>query len=677
MPATLTSAAASPVMAPPAATANLRIGFVGAGRMAQDHVKAILRISGARVAAVADPALPARVAMRALVPEAEEFDSLESMLAADRCDVIHVCTPPSTHFRLAAAALQAGRHVYVEKPFVESSAEAAELLAIAERRGLKVAAGHQLLFESPTRVTTRFLPAIGKVVHVESYFAFRTVRRAPGGRVPLRPDLQLLDILPHPVYVLLHFLEKCSEGRTEIAALEVSETGTVHALLRRGHLTGTLVVTLEGRPVESYARLSGTNGALFADYVRGTVQRQIGPGSSGIDKALSPFRTASQLVFGTTRALGARALKKQRSYPGLVELFEAFYDSVRQGTPPPMSPESLAETTRIWEQVATKLEQHRQATLAEEPAPRTGPAIVVTGGTGFLGKEVVSCLVAHGDRVRVLARREPASWERVAGAEYAVADLGVPLSPALMADATTVIHAAAETAGGWEEHQRNSIDATANVLRAAAAAGVRDVIHLSSIAVLAKSGAMSEATPLAADGRTLGPYVWGKLESERMATDLGRELGLTVRIARPGPIVDSRAFEPPGRLGKRVGNLFIAVGSPGQRLPVIDVRFAARVLTWMAHHGPEAPAVLNLVQPELPTKRELLAELRRTNPDLRVVWLPTPLLFVLSGVATVLQKVLRPRKAAVSVRKVFAVEQVDTSRIAELAPAVESAPGAR
>src|SRR2546427_7919472 len=55
---------------------------------------------------------------------------------------------------------------------------------------------------------------------------------------------------------------------TLFRSLEVSQAGTVHALVRRGGVTGTLVVTLEGRPVESYLRVIGKNGSLFADYVR-------------------------------------------------------------------------------------------------------------------------------------------------------------------------------------------------------------------------------------------------------------------------------------------------------------------------------------------------------------------------------------------------------------------------
>ena len=98
-------------------------------------------------------------------------------------------------------------------------------------------------------------------------------------------------------------------------------------------VTGTLVVTLEGRPVESYLRVVGKNGSLFADYVRSTTQRSIGPGSSGIDKLFAPYRQAWQLLTGTTSAMANRFLKSQRSYPGLAELFSAFYESVRTKSP--------------------------------------------------------------------------------------------------------------------------------------------------------------------------------------------------------------------------------------------------------------------------------------------------------------------------------------------------------
>jgi predicted dehydrogenase len=529
----------------------LRVGLVGAGKMAMNHARAVERAGGlAAVVAVADPSEAARNGLLALLQGAIGFNSLGEMLARSALDVVHVCTPPATHRALAVQALESGAHVYVEKPFAESAQEAAEVLDLAAARGLRVCAGHQLLFEPPTRVALELLPALGRLAHVESYFSFRTVRRSPGGGAPLRPDLQLLDILPHPVYLLLRFLDATGSGRPELVSLDVGERGTVHALVRAGELTGSLVVTLEGRPVESYVRLSGANGSVFADYVRSTVQRQIGPGTSGIDKVLAPYRQAGQLLWGTTAALSRRVLKRQTSYPGLAELFEAFYRAIRDGAAEPVSPESILATTRIWEQV--KLALGRQTRPAQANAMPSGPAVVVTGGTGLLGRALVKTLVGQGRAVRVVARREPASWERVAGAEYAVADLGEPLAATLLRNADTIIHAAAETAGGWAEHQRNSLDATEHVLRAAADAGVRRVVHVSSLAVLDPprgGGPITDDSSLRVESRAAGPYVWGKLESERLVRRLGPELGLAVKVVRPGALVDYAEFEPPGRLG--------------------------------------------------------------------------------------------------------------------------------
>ncbi|MFL5487334.1 MAG: Gfo/Idh/MocA family oxidoreductase, partial [Gemmatimonadaceae bacterium] len=632
-----------------------------------NHARAIAASNlSARVVAIADPSPAAVAAFGKLITDARQFTSLTELLALEEVDVVHICTPPASHATLATEALEAGRHVYVEKPFAESVPEASRILTLARERGLKVAAGHQLLHEKPTRLAADLLPALGRISHIESYFSFRTVRRVPGGRVPLAPDLQLLDILPHPVYLLLHFLSLSGAGRPELLALDVGERGTLHALIRQGHVTGSLVVTLEGRPVESYLRLVGTNGSVSADYIRGTVQRQIGPGTSGIDKVLAPFRTAGQLVFGTTSALAHRAFNRKRSYPGLGELIESFYRSIATGDAGPVSNENIIETTRVLEQVAFGLRAaKREQTTAPVRSEMKG-GVLVTGGTGSLGAITVKELAAAGRPVRAVSRRMPAPWDTVPGVEYAVADLSAPLPGELFEGIEAVIHTAAETAGSWNEHQKNSIDSTENVIRSAAAAGVNRVIHVSSLAVLAKParGPVTDETPLAAKSRSFGPYVWGKLESERLAIALGGTLGIAVKIARPGPLVDFTEFEAPGRLGRRIGNLFVAVGRPTDRLSMTELRFAARVLTWMIDAFDAVPDTLNLLNPDPTTKGDAVERLRRRNPDLTVVWLPMTVLVPISWFAILTQKVLRPRRSALDVANAFRSTRYDTSRIA-------------
>jgi predicted dehydrogenase/nucleoside-diphosphate-sugar epimerase len=656
---------------------GIQVALFGAGRHAQHHARAIARCAGARVVAVADPSDAAHAAMRVIVPGIRCYRGPEELLAAETPDVVHIVTPPASHAALALSALNAGCHIYVEKPFTERVEDAQRILDEARARSLLVCAGHQLLYEPPTGVLKRFLPSIGRIAHVESYFSFRSVRHAPGGRTVLRPDHQLLDILPHPVYLLLLVLEQAGEGGTELMSLDVSHTGTVHALVRRGEASGTLVVTLEGRPVESYLRVVGRNGSLFADYVRSTVQRAIGPGSSGIDKLLAPYRQAWQLVRGTTLAMARRFLKRQRSYPGLAELFSAFYEAIRTKSPSPLSPDSLLDTVRICERVAEALKSAEiKALAAAAPRPIDSRGVLVTGGTGLLGKEIVRALLSRGRSVRVVARREPSPWERIAGVEYAVADVANSAGAWLFKGIDTVIHAAAETAGGWQEHQRNSIDATVNMVSGSASAGIRHFLHVSSLAVLAQArgGSIGDHHPLEPDSKGSGPYVWGKLESERRAVDLGQELGVSVKVIRPGALVDYRDFDPPGRLGKRLGNIFVAVGSPADRLGVVDVAFAGRCLAWMVDAWDEVPSPLNLLAPSLPTKRELLERLRQSNPDLTVFWLPRFLLIPISWFALLVQKLLRPGKPSVNVAKVFSVLPYDTSAIAILSQRIDPPP---
>ena len=128
---------------------ELRVAILGGGRMAQQHATAI-RLQAGRTLRGGRRSVPDerrnQVALRRR--HRRITTSAERLLAAAKPDVVHIVTPPHTHFDLARLCLTNGASVYVEKPFALTTREAAELIDLAEaRKGLQACAAHQVLFQ--------------------------------------------------------------------------------------------------------------------------------------------------------------------------------------------------------------------------------------------------------------------------------------------------------------------------------------------------------------------------------------------------------------------------------------------------------------------------------------------------------------------------------------------------
>ncbi|HEX2070169.1 MAG TPA: Gfo/Idh/MocA family oxidoreductase [Thermoleophilaceae bacterium] len=115
--------------------AQLRAGIVGTGFIGAVHARSVV-LAGARVAGVAasSPASSREAAER--LRAERPFESAEALVESDDVDVVHVCTPNHLHVPLAQAALHAGKHVICEKPLALDDDGAAQLVELADRRGL-------------------------------------------------------------------------------------------------------------------------------------------------------------------------------------------------------------------------------------------------------------------------------------------------------------------------------------------------------------------------------------------------------------------------------------------------------------------------------------------------------------------------------------------------------------
>lgn len=651
---------------------QLKVAILGGGRMAQKHATAVRLQPGAVLVAVVDPYLAPEEIRARFGADVEAHTDVDQMLERLRPDIVHIVTPPHTHHALALKCLSQGANIYVEKPFALLTREAGEILDLASARGLKACAAHQVLFQRAGRVYQTHLPMIGEIMHVESYFSFKPVRRRPDGGTPLSAVDQLIDILPHPVYLMLSALKHATDAQPTVTALDVAPEGEVRAVVRSGSTLATLIVTLQGRPIESYLRVVGRNGSVTADFILGDVVTSFGPGASAPAVVLKPFSQSWQKFWGSASGVGRLLFRRQKSYPGLGELFGLFYASVRTGAAAPIGRQTILHTVEICEHISQHLaaaEQNAEATAAEALAARTAQlppvdaargVVLTTGGSGFLGRPVLRKLRETGWPVRALVRRTPSARHRVPGIEYVEADLGKSVPASVMDRVQLVVHLAAETAGDKAAHERNTVQATRNLLDAMQAAGVRRLVNISSVAVLRPGPAiLSETSPVDRGNLSRGPYVWAKAEAEGLATERAANGHIDVKTVRLGPLVDFDDYTPPGRLGRDVSRLFVAMGSRSNPLSVCDVHTAADVIASYAAQFEAAPACVNLLETPANTRGELAQRLRKTRPELRFLWLPFFVLKGLSVFATLLQKILRPGKPALDVYAAFKSERYE------------------
>jgi predicted dehydrogenase len=195
----------------------IKVALVGCGMVADQHLTQIRRIPGCEIVGVCDtePLMAQQLAERFHVQQL--FSDVSEMLQSVRPNVVHLTTPAQSHFPLAKMCLEAGCHVYVEKPFTVTAHEAENLIDLAERRHLKITAGHNLQF-SPEAIRTRELVRSGFLggppIHIECMQCFghdeptygKTLLGDPGHWVRSLPGSLLQNLISHGVAKIAEFM---------------------------------------------------------------------------------------------------------------------------------------------------------------------------------------------------------------------------------------------------------------------------------------------------------------------------------------------------------------------------------------------------------------------------------------------------------------------------------------
>jgi predicted dehydrogenase len=192
----------------------VKFGVVGYGYWGPNVVRNLDQLDGSEVVAVCDKSPTARKRIHKSYPHLKVASESADLLSSPEIDAIAVVTPVWTHYELTKAALENGKHVFVEKPFTSDSAQAEELIELAEKKHLKIMVDHTFLFTGAVKKIGQLLDegTLGKIYYYDST------------RVNLglfQHDVNVIwDLAPHDLSIIDHLIKETPEA--------VSATGQTH-----------------------------------------------------------------------------------------------------------------------------------------------------------------------------------------------------------------------------------------------------------------------------------------------------------------------------------------------------------------------------------------------------------------------------------------------------------------
>jgi predicted dehydrogenase len=192
----------------------LKFGVIGFGYWGPNIVRNLRALEDCEVVGICDQSPAARKRIQAAHPGIPVHSDAKELTQAPGVDVIAVITPVWTHYELTKAALENGKHVFVEKPFTSNVAQAEELINLADRKKLLIMVDHTFLFTGVVRKIQKLLREglLGKVYYYDST------------RVNLglfQHDCNVIwDLAPHDLSIMNHLLQKDAEA--------ISATGQAH-----------------------------------------------------------------------------------------------------------------------------------------------------------------------------------------------------------------------------------------------------------------------------------------------------------------------------------------------------------------------------------------------------------------------------------------------------------------
>jgi predicted dehydrogenase len=358
----------------------LKVGIIGCGKIADSHASQIPRIKGCEIVGVCDrePLMAEQLMKR--FPIKRCFGTVAELLGEAKPDVVHITTPPHSHFDLAKICLESGSHVYVEKPFTVWRDEAENLIELATRKGLKITAGHDDQFSHVARRMRTLIQSGylgGDAVHMESYYCYEIARSGYAGAllgdkqhwVRRLPGRLLQNIISHGIARIAEQIKGDSpvviaHGFTSPLLRSMGETEIIDELRviinDSGRTTAYFTFSSQMRPTLHEFRVYGPKNGVVLDQDQETLIKLRGSRyTSYAEKFIPPIQTGKQYVGNAATNMKTFLARDFHMKSGMKYLIESFYHSIVEDTPPPIPYREIVLTAKIMDVIFAELDEQR------------------------------------------------------------------------------------------------------------------------------------------------------------------------------------------------------------------------------------------------------------------------------------------------------------------------------
>jgi predicted dehydrogenase len=355
----------------------LKVGIIGCGKIADQHAEVIVRIPGCEIAGVCDSEELMAKQLYERFPVKNYFSDVTRFLEIAQPDVIHITTPPQSHFPLGKLCLEAGCSVYIEKPFTVNAGEAEELINLANSRNLKITAGHNAQFTHAAirmrqLIKTGFLG--GPPVHMESYYCYDLgdpayAKALLGDNkhwVRALPGMLLQNIISHGISKIAEFLQGdnpkvIARGFISKLLKSINETEIIDELRVMiedlQSTTAYFTFSSQMRPALHQFRLYGPKNSLILDDDNQTLIPLRGKKyKSYLDQFIPPLIYGRHYFANSTRNIGKFINRDFHMNSGMRFLIESFYRSITADEPLPISYREILLTAEIMDEIFTQVQ---------------------------------------------------------------------------------------------------------------------------------------------------------------------------------------------------------------------------------------------------------------------------------------------------------------------------------